>query len=247
MVEGEGRKSKEEVLNTRNSKKASGIQEKKNQKKVEEALEKKKQQEEMRRMMDRWKTGPRSVVGRKEEEDTDAKDEEEVVDNNLVDVKPVETRQGTRPAFRAALQMFKNQNSDRSRTSFEVWKAEKHTKVEKKRKKDQTDMVEKQNDISAGRNKFLKNDLSSSDKEGKLKFKNNVITHYRIDRLQGDTGGAGDGVQGGGDGVRDGNKEVTVGNMTGQRARTEQQVKYIDRAAATSGRTGSGDSTHFVQ
>ena len=90
-------------------------------------------------------------------------------------------------------------------------------------------------------------DLSSSEKEGKLKFKNNVITLYSIDRLQGDTGVGGDGVQGGGDGVRDGNKEVTVGNMTGQRARIGQQLKYIDRAAATSGRTGSGDSTNFVQ
>ena len=36
-------------------------------------------------------------------------------------------------------------------------------------------------------------------------------------------------------------------NMTERRAGLGQQIKSDDRAAASSGKTGSGDSTNFVQ
>ena len=102
-------------------------------------------------------------------------------------------------------------------------------------------------DIAAGKYKYMRNDLSSSERKEKIKFKTKNITLYSIDRLHGDTGGVGDAVQEGGGGVRGGNKEVTVENMTVQRAGLGQQIKSDDRAAASSGKTGSGDSTNFVQ
>ena len=230
----EERRKQEESPKLKTSRKNPGNKGRKNSKKVEEALMVKRQQEGMKRMMDNWKPGTVTAVGRKKV--AVEKSEEEIV----VDIDPVETKNKTRPAFRAALQMFSNKSKDGSRTCFEVWKAEQQSKVVKKRKKEQTDMVEEQIDIPAGRNRYLRNDLSSSERNEKIKFKTNNITHYSIDRLRGDTGGVGDAVQEGGGGVHGGNKEVTVQNFTVQRAGLGEQINSNECAAAMSGRTGSG-------
>ena len=235
----EERRKQEESPKLKTSRKNPGNQGRKTSKKVEEALMVKRQQEGMKRMMDSWKPGTGTEVGRKKV--TADKSEEEVV----VDIDPVETKNKTRPAFRAALQMFTNKSNDGSRTCFEVWKAEQQSKVVKKRKKEQTDMVEEQMDIAAGKFKYMRNDLSSSERKENFKLKTKNITINSIDRLHGDTGNVGDAVQGEGGGVHGGNKEVTVENLTMQRAGLGQQTKSADRAAALSGKTGSGDSTIF--
>ena len=133
--------------------------------------------------------------------------------------------------------MFSNPKEGSS-TSYEAWKEEKQSKVERKRNKDQSEMVEEQKNTTAGRNKFLRLDLSSSERRENFKFNINTITCSSIGRLRGDTGGVGDAVQEGGGVVRGENKEVTVQNITERHAGLGEQINSDDHAAATSGKTG---------
>ena len=73
-------------------------------------------------------------------------------------------------------------------------------------------------DIAAGKFRYMRNDLSSSERKEKFKLKTKNITINSIDRLHGDAGNVGDAVQGEGGGVHGGNKEVTVENLMMQRA-----------------------------
>ena len=107
---------------------------------------------------------------------------------------------------------------------------EQQAKVERKRKKDQSEMVEEQKNTTAGRKKFLRLNLSSSEDREKFEFKTNTITCSSIRRLRGDTGVVGDAVQEGGGVVRGGNEEVTVQNITERRAGLGEQINSDDRS-----------------
>ena len=123
------------------------------------------------------------------------------------------------------MRMFSNQKEG-SKDSYEVWKAERHCKVDRKRKKDVEEVELEQNTILAGKQKLLRLNLSSSGNIDKnLTFKTNMLTCYSDRGLRGDAGDAGEAVLEGGQGVHGGDKEVTVEDITVQRAGLGEQLK----------------------
>ena len=215
----------EEAARNSRSRKKTGTPSRKAERKVEEALQEQKQRENMRKMLNSWKTG-RVEDGRKKLDKTH--DKKHVVDVNVEDVDNM-TGPVTRPEFKAALRMF-SKPKEVTNTSYEAWKVEKQARVERKRKKDQSKMEEEQNNTTAGREKFLRLNLSSSKTGKNSKFKSNNLTCSSISKIRGDTGGVGDAVQEGGG----------VQNFTVQRAGLGEQINSNECAAAMSGRTGSG-------
>ena len=112
------------------------------------------------------------------------------------------------------------------RDSYETWKEEKQAQVDRKRKKEQEEMDVEQNNITAGKTKSLRIDLSSSGTlQPKINYKNIILSCSSDSRLRGDAVGAGETVQEGGDGVQGGNKEVTAEKVTWQRAGLGEQSK----------------------
>ena len=152
-------------------------------------------------------------------------EEEAIIVEETVEEEPVIAVEKTRPAFRAALRMFSN-SSTGGGESYEAWKASRQGLVDRKRKKEQEDVMPSQNNITAGRlsnttagrQKSLRLSLSSSDNLEKCNSKTNIFTCSSAKGVRGDTGGAGETVQEGEQGLLGGNKEVTSGKCMRQRA-----------------------------